>query len=117
MNEKTHQTRHAGFSRLCAGALLGAAAFSLSAQTASSPPNNYLVHNLVSDLANTADHQDPNLVNPSGLGFGLTPFWVGNNGKGTATLYDGIGTVIPLVVAIPQGGRFGYRWPGDGGDV
>src|SRR5579871_369650 len=64
--------------------------------------NNYLVHNLVSDLPNTADHTDPNLVNPWGNGFsGTSPFWVGNNGTGTSTLYNTSGTPIALVVAIP----------------
>jgi uncharacterized protein (TIGR03118 family) len=111
MNEKTHQTRYARFSRLCAGAMLGAAAFSLSAQTASAPPDNYLVHNLVSDLANTADHQDKNLVDPRGVGFGASPFWAGNNHTGTATLYDGTGAVIALVVTIPQAGNAGTAGP------
>src|ERR1700691_1678194 len=115
MTLKTHQTedgpKHFKRKWLCAGVLLVAAASALFAQTNNTPPNNYLVHNLVSDLANTADHQDPNLVNPWGVGFGPTPFWVGNNGKGTATLYDGIGAVIPLVVAIPQAGDAGTAGP------
>src|ERR1700733_4773329 len=110
-NQTTHRTKHIRLDWLCAGALLAAAAGSLAAQTASAPPNNYLVHNLVSDLANTADHQDPNLVNPWGLGFGPTPFWVGNNGKGTATLYGGTGAAIPLVVTIPQAGNAGTAGP------
>jgi uncharacterized protein (TIGR03118 family) len=115
MTQETHQTKHRTKhirpNWLCAGALLAAAAGSLAAQTTSAPPNNYLVHNLVSDLANTADHQDPNLVNPWGTGFGPTPFWVGNNGTGTATLYSGTGALIPLVVYIPQAGDAGLTGP------
>jgi uncharacterized protein (TIGR03118 family) len=64
--------------------------------------NNYLVHNLVSDLPGLADHQDKNLVNAWGNAFsGTSPFWIGNNGSGTATLYDGSGTALALVVSIP----------------
>ncbi len=40
-----------------------------------------------------------------------TPFWVGNNGTGTATLYDGTGAAIPLVVTIPQAGNAGTAGP------
>jgi uncharacterized protein (TIGR03118 family) len=115
MTEKTHQTaahtKHFRLNWLCAGLLLGAAAGSLAAQTTSTPSNNYLVHNLVSDLANTADYQDPNLVNPWGNGFGASPFWIGNNGTGTSTLYTGTGAAIPLVVTIPQAGNAGTDGP------
>jgi uncharacterized protein (TIGR03118 family) len=111
MTQRTHQTRHIRLNWLCAGALLGAAAGSIAAQTTSASPNKYLVHNLVSDLANAADHQDPNLVNPWGKGFGPTPFWIGNNGTGTATLYGGTGAAIPLVVTIPEGGNAGTTGP------
>jgi len=62
----------------------------------------YLVHNLVSDLPNMADHMDPNLVNPWGIGFsGSSPFWIGNNGSGTSTIYNTSGTPSALVVKIP----------------
>jgi uncharacterized protein (TIGR03118 family) len=111
MNQRTQQTKHIRLNWLRAAVLLGAAAGCLAAQTTSAPPNNYLVHNLVSDLANTADHQDPNLVNPWGKGFGPTPFWVGNNGTGTATLYGGTGAAIPLIVTIPQAGNAGTAGP------
>ena len=67
-----------------------------------SPANSYLVHNLVSDLPDTADFQDPNLVNPWGLATTATsPFWIGNNGTGTSTLYGTTGAPIALVVTIP----------------
>jgi uncharacterized protein (TIGR03118 family) len=113
MTEKTHHTKQNRFNWLCAGVLLAAVASCLAAQTISALPNNYLVHNLVSDLANTADHQDPNLVNPWGVGFGATPFWAGNNGTGTATLYTGTGAAVgaPLVVTIPQAGNAGTAGP------
>jgi len=74
----------------------------LAAQTA--PPNKFLVHNLVSDLPGIADHQDPNLQNAWGNGFAAQPFWVGNNGTGTATLYDGYGNKVALTVTIPAAG-------------
>lgn len=81
----------------------------LIAQSPSS--NNFLVHNLVSDLPGIADHQDKNLVNPWGNGFGSTPFWTGNNGTGTSTLYDGTGTASSLIVTIPQAGNAGNAGP------
>lgn len=87
---------------LCIFVLLFTMAAALAAQSA--PPNAFLVHNLVSDLPGIADHQDPNLINPWGNGFGQSPFWIGNNGSGTSTLYDGTGTATALVVDIPAAG-------------
>ncbi|MGD0295538.1 MAG: TIGR03118 family protein [Bryobacteraceae bacterium] len=78
---------------------------SLSAQ------NSYFVHNLVSDLTGMADYVDPNLINPWGNGFSSgSPFWIGNNGTGTSTLYGDTGAPIPLVVKIPAAG--GATTPG-----
>jgi uncharacterized protein (TIGR03118 family) len=110
-NPSTYQTKQNRLNWLRAGVLLAATASSLAAQTPSTPPDNYLVHNLVSDLPNIADHQDPNLVNPWGNGFGASPFWVGNNGSGTSTLYDGTGAAKSLVVTIPQAGNAGTHGP------
>jgi uncharacterized protein (TIGR03118 family) len=82
---------------LCAAALLHAAT-----PATPSPANSYLVHNLVSDLPDTADFQDPNLVNPWGIATTATsPFWIGNNASGTSTLYGTTGAPIALVVTIP----------------
>ena len=47
---------------------------------------------------------DANLVNPWGLAFGPEFAWVGDNGAGVATLYDGKGTPQILVVGIPPVG-------------
>lgn len=64
--------------------------------------STYLAHNLVSDLPNTADFQDKNLVNPWGVATSATsPFWIGNNGTGTSTIYSTNGTPSTLVVQIP----------------
>ncbi|HMD48039.1 MAG TPA: TIGR03118 family protein, partial [Bryobacteraceae bacterium] len=61
-----------------------------------------MVHNLVSDLPGVADHTDPNLVNAWGNGFsGTSPFWIGNNGSGSSTLYTTSGAAVSLVVTIP----------------
>jgi uncharacterized protein (TIGR03118 family) len=86
-------------------AAICAAAISLaSAATPAtpSPANSYLIHNLVSDLPDTADFQDPNLVDPWGIATTATsPFWIGNNGTGTSTLYGTTGAAVALVVTIP----------------
>jgi uncharacterized protein (TIGR03118 family) len=84
---------------LCVSALCASFAGSLSA-------NSYLVHNLVADQPGVADHTDPNLVNPWGNAFSATsPFWVGNNGTGTSTLYDGSGAPnASIIVQIPSPG-------------
>lgn len=74
---------------------------------------HYQQINLVSDISDVAQRQDTNLVNAWGLAFGPTgPFWVGNNGSGTATLYavtnDASGaphvTKNARVVTIPGNG-------------
>ena len=72
--------------------------------------NSYLQHNLVSDQAGVADHQDTNLKNAWGVFFNPNgPVWVANNATGTSTLYDGKGNAFPtttppgpLVVTIPS---------------
>ncbi len=71
----------------------------------------YAQNNLVSDLPNTAQLQDPKLVNPWGVTFGGSgPFWVGDSGSGKATLYGvANGTEVvtkqALEVTIPGAGR------------
>jgi uncharacterized protein (TIGR03118 family) len=66
--------------------------------------NAYVQQNLVSDVPGTATVTDPNLVNPWGVAeSGSSPFWVSDTGKGVSTLYNGSGTITPLVVTIPAG--------------
>jgi uncharacterized protein (TIGR03118 family) len=63
---------------------------------------SYSVRNLVSDGFVTADHTDPDLVNPWGVVFNPNgPVWVADNGTGLSTLYDGLGVKQALVVTIP----------------
>ena len=107
-SESLHEMTQEMIQRLL---LLGGIAGVLAAQNA--PPNTYLVHNLVSDLPGLADHQDPNLQNPWGNGFGTTPFWIGNSGTGTVTIYDGTGQATGglMPIGIPQAGGAGNAGP------
>ncbi|MGH8230452.1 MAG: hypothetical protein ACRESY_01375, partial [Steroidobacteraceae bacterium] len=54
-----------------------------------------------------AAHTDPNLVNAWGLSIAAPPFtnpaWIANNHTETSTLYNGSGTLLPLVVSLPAG--------------
>lgn len=84
---------------MCAAAISLASA---ATPATPSPANSYLIHNLVSDLPDTADFQDPNLINPWGLATtASSPFWIGNNATGTSTLYGTTGAPVALVVTIP----------------
>ena len=78
----------------------------------------YTQHDLVSDQAGVADHQDPHLVNAWGLVASPTsPWWVADNGKDVSTLYDGHGVARTLVVSIPGGAPTGIVFNGGAGFV
>ncbi|MGI8959461.1 MAG: TIGR03118 family protein [Bryobacteraceae bacterium] len=72
----------------------------------------YTQTNLVSDMPGSAKFPDSNLQNAWGLVAGpATPWWVSNNHTGTSTLYDGAGTALTLVVAIPDAAGTGPGSP------
>jgi uncharacterized protein (TIGR03118 family) len=76
--------------------------FSVPGPARAGGAGSYQQINLVSDLPNTAQFQDPNLVNPWGLSHSPTsPWWISDNGMGVSTLYRGNGQAVPLVVTIP----------------
>jgi uncharacterized protein (TIGR03118 family) len=85
----------------------------LTAPAALAGGDVYAVHNLVSSGPPlTADHTDPNLVNPWGIAFNPTAFaWVADNHSGVSTLYDGAGNPQTLVVTIPNGKAGGQGSP------
>src|ERR1700688_1919833 len=65
---------------------------------------HYKQTNLVTDPNSgaTATFTDKNLKNPWGLARSTTsPWWIGDNNAGVATLYDGTGAAKSLVVTIP----------------
>ena len=102
---KTFLLTSAAVGALCAGALRAEEA-------------KLVQTNLVSDIAGLATITDAELVNPWGVSHSpMSPFWVSNQGKNTATLYavtdetnvtkvpiNGTGIVnIPKTAAGPQG--------------
>jgi uncharacterized protein (TIGR03118 family) len=87
--------------RLLATVMITAVAWAPALAQASSG-GFYQETKLVSDLPGVAMFQDTNLVNAWGLSHSPTsPWWVSDNGTGKATLYNGNGVAIPLVVTIP----------------
>jgi uncharacterized protein (TIGR03118 family) len=64
--------------------------------------DSYSQTDLSSDVPGLANTTDTNLVNPWGIAFSPTsPFWISNQGSGTASLLNGVGTPNALVVTIP----------------
>jgi uncharacterized protein (TIGR03118 family) len=65
-------------------------------------PHTYVVTNLVSNLPNVAEFQDPNLRNAWGITASPTsPWWVADNATQVSTLYVGAGNPLSLVVSVP----------------
>lgn len=88
--------KHKIFFRQSSGFVLLFGAIMAAAQT-----NAYQQTNLVSDIAGSAAHTDPKLMNPWGIAF--VPghaFWVSDNNSGYSTVYDANG-VSQLNVQIP----------------
>jgi uncharacterized protein (TIGR03118 family) len=64
---------------------------------------HYTEVNLVANTSGVAPVTDPKLVNPWGLSrTSSSPWWISDNGTGLSTLYNGAGTINPLVVTIPK---------------
>jgi uncharacterized protein (TIGR03118 family) len=82
--------------------LASAAALALSATPIVSA-QHYTQVNLVANASGVAPVTDPHLVNPWGLSrSSSSPWWISDNGTGLSTLYNGAGTINPLVVTIPK---------------
>jgi uncharacterized protein (TIGR03118 family) len=79
------------------------AALALAAANQVASAQHYNKFNLVANTAGIAPVTDPNLINPWGLSRSTgSPWWISDNGSGLSTLYDGAGSIIPLVVTIPK---------------
>ncbi len=85
-----------------AAAVAAIAVAGATAAPAGSPTNAYVAKVLTSNQPG-APVKDPNLQNAWGVAFSPSgsPFWISDNNSGLSTLYDGNGTIIPLVVTIP----------------
>jgi uncharacterized protein (TIGR03118 family) len=84
---------------LAVAALLSAFAVAtgLTSATAAPGENDFVVHNLVSDVPGLADHTDSTLVNAWGLTSTATsPWWVADNETNATTLYRADGTKVVL---------------------
>src|SRR6516225_10989594 len=101
-NRMKVSTRHLASAAIMALSTLGATALRADDDGADGYRNAYLVTPLVSDLPG-AKVMDPNLKNAWGVTFSpaASPFWIADNASGLSTLYDGDGTIVPLVVTIP----------------
>ena len=98
-----------GFVSLLAALTLTTGTGQLFADTAFSQMN------LTSDVPGMAQNTDSNLKNPWGVSFAPTsPFWVSNQVSGNSTLYNGDGTIVPLVVSTPPGNPTGQVFNGTG---
>jgi uncharacterized protein (TIGR03118 family) len=85
---------------------------SLAIATATAFAQHYTQVNLVANTTGIAPVTDPNLINPWGLSRTTSsPWWISDNGTGLSTLYNGAGTIVPLVVTIPKANPASKTFP------
>src|SRR5271157_440915 len=97
MTQRIHRVSCVTFLLLAGGALPA-----LPQSTANN--NAFFQRYLVSDIPGMAAYTDPHLVNPWAICESATsPFWISNQGSGTATVYNGSGVASAVVVSIPSG--------------
>jgi uncharacterized protein (TIGR03118 family) len=97
-------TRHLAPATIIALSTFGATAVRADDDGFDGHRNAYVVTPLVSDLSSEKPKfTDPHLKNAWGVTFSpaASPFWISDNATGLATLYDGDGTIVSLVVTIP----------------
>jgi uncharacterized protein (TIGR03118 family) len=91
------------YTLVCTGGIYSQSS-SQSATLAVNAPSAFTMSSLVSDGAVPATTTDANLKNPWGIVFAPgAPVWIANNVTQTATIYDGTGTTVPLIVNLPAG--------------
>jgi uncharacterized protein (TIGR03118 family) len=91
------------YTLVCAGGVYSESS-SQSATLTVNAPTAFSMSSLVSDGAVPAATTDANLKNPWGIVFAPdAPVWIANNVTQTATIYDGTGTTVPLIVNLPAG--------------
>ena len=91
------------YTLVCAGGIYSESS-SQSATLTVNAPSAFSMSSLVSDGAVPAATTDANLKNPWGIVFAPdAPVWIANNVTQTATIYDGTGTKVPLIVNLPAG--------------
>jgi uncharacterized protein (TIGR03118 family) len=91
---------------LCSALFLAGAILSCGSARLQTPMANrggFQQTNLVADVAGTAAHTDPGLLNPWGIAFEPgQPFFIADNNRGIAKVFDPLGVaVIPIAVGIP----------------
>ena len=91
------------YTLVCTGGIYSQSS-SQSATLTVNAPSAFSMSSLVSDGAVPAATTDANLKNPWGIVFAPgAPVWIANNVTQTATLYDGTGNAVSLIVNLPAG--------------
>ena len=91
------------FAFVCLAATVGCGGYSSAPAPSPTGTSGFQQTNLVADVAGTASHTDPGMLNPWGIAFEPgQPFWIAENSLGRARVFDPSGAPgVPVGIAIP----------------